>query len=382
MPNCYLMPGFLASNLTIHATGELFWFNSTKLAVAGINPARLAANGIDPFVPGGLALDVQPEGQDPWTDVVAHLTSQLSMFHYTITMTSWDFRKDIAAVGAGLAATIMANESASDPCTIVGHSAGGLVACIAWDKLVQAGKSNLVRRIITLGTPFQGSYLTIAWLAGLSLSQAQLYGLQGIFLAANPFGPNQFTQFNLNNIVLSWPAFYQLYPALGGTDEDGDPNRQYLYVASNYPAVAVPDQGRLDAARLTWQPYLAGPATVPPTWIATYVFGTGILTADRIASNIAPLQITHLDSVIDGDGTVSHLSAVRAGGYTVQVTCEHNSLPLAMAANGHLADLILDVRNPPDPPRPPLVIADAFSQNVTPPPESDYVSTLQCLGGG
>ena len=65
------------------------------------------------------------------------------------------------------------------PCSIVAHSAGGLVARAAWLALGQAGATNLVRRIVTYGTPHQGSYGAVRlW----SLDAASLTSVQ--YLAA------------------------------------------------------------------------------------------------------------------------------------------------------------------------------------------------------
>jgi pimeloyl-ACP methyl ester carboxylesterase len=380
--NVYLIPGFLTSRMGMLSVGNILWWNVDQLSTFGIDPLRLAADGTSPGQPGGTVMGVEATPPPPWDAVQAQLVNQLDPDLWKVRTGPYDWRLNVLAAAADLAGVIIGQDSPEVPCTIVGHSMGGLVAMMAWKILNTSGFSANVRRIITLGTPFQGSYYTISWLSGANLSIQQQLGLALLSGFPIRLHPPDFSLENLNSIALTWPGFYQLYPALIGSDSGDDPNRQFLYNATNYPANATPAQAWLDYARNQWQADIQGAGATPPTWVATYVFGSGIQTPNSLGSNIAPLQLNLLGSTMNGDGVVTTLSAVRSEGYTVEVSAEHNSMPLALAQSGDLVKLILDPRGPPDPTPPPLVIGTAFSENVTAPPELDYVSTLQCLQGG
>lgn len=381
MKNVYLIPGFMASNMGILATGKVLWWDTNFAALTGLGAMRLAANGIDPGFPDGLQMGVDPVGQDPWPEIFTQLKSQLDPAVWSLAVGPYDWRKKVNIAAASLAQSIRDHSTIAEPATIVAHSMGGLVAMTAWARLVLQGGSEKVRRIITLCTPFQGTYQPIMWLAGLDPSIQQLIVLANLNTPP-PFPPLGFWTLEfLNKLALSWPAFYQVFPSLIGSEAANDPNRHLLYTAANYAAISRPSQAWLDDVKNFFQPQMADAITKPPSWIATYVYGTGLYTVNRLGSSTNPLKLNSFSATLQGDGTVTAESASRGPGLVVQVTGDHSSVPLALARNGLLAALILDPRREPDPEPPPIVVKRPLPINVTPPPDSNAEDGLVCVGG-
>jgi pimeloyl-ACP methyl ester carboxylesterase len=378
----YLIPGFLASDLGILATGQVLWWDVNLAAVLGIGGMRLAPNGVDPGPPDGFPIGVDPHGQSPWPGIKTILGLQLDPATWRIAIGPYDWRKDLKTAATSLAANIRANSTAAEPATIVGHSAGGIVAVLAWAQLNASGDTAKVRRIISICTPFQGSYGPLQWLLGISPSIQQLLALSQWGPGAAPTFAFHWSLSFLNELALTWPAFYELYPALGGTEAQTDPARAFLYQASNYGAPTSPSQTWLDFVRLSFQPGLAGPDTFPPDWVMTCVVASGLATPFMLNSRAVPLQLAALGVTSDGDSVVTVGSQTRSPALIYSVTGNHASVPLAITTSGLLAKLILDPRGPVTPPSPSVVVLPALPDTVTDAPESDYISGLVCIGGG
>jgi pimeloyl-ACP methyl ester carboxylesterase len=376
-----LLPGFLASDLGILATGEKLWWDPSVYTVLGIGAMRLGPDGRTPGPPDGQLMGVDTVPQVPWPLIQLGLVYQLDQTEWSIRVTPWDWRRDINDAAIDAAAQIRASIDPAEPVTLVGHSAGGLLAMLIWSLLVATGDQNKVRRIITICTPFQGSYGPITWLNGTGASVAQLLAVSAYpgFIVANP-AINWSLNF-LNALFLSWPCTYELFPSLIGSEAAADPNRPLLYQRANYPAYAQPSQPWLTFAQNQWQPQIAANLTFPPSWVATYVYGTGIDTAYQLETDKIPLDLTKLKLTNSGDGVVTSASATRSPGAVVGVIGGHSSVPLAITISGQLAKLITDPRGPPDPPPDPIVVKPPVAQNVTDPPQSDYVTGLSCLSG-
>jgi pimeloyl-ACP methyl ester carboxylesterase len=380
--NVYLIPGFSASDLGLFTGLLKIWWAPNIVALTGIGSMRLAPNGIDPGPPDGQLLGVDPVGQSPWPGILASLQSQLPQDQWRLAVGTYDWRLDIGRAARSLSNNIVAHSTPAEPATIVGHSMGGLVGILAWLDLVNSGRTNLVRRIITICTPFQGSYFPMMWLNGLNPSIQQLLSV-GLLPVNNVVNPLVFWTLGfLSTLSLTWPAFYELWPALGGSEAANDPNRPLLYQAANYPPNAIPSQAWLDFAKNTFQPLFRAPGTFPPSWVATYVVSSGLQTPDKLESLPGIPFLLRVGATKDGDSIVTAGSQTRSPGQIVRVTGDHGSVPLALALSGELAALITDPRGPLDPPPPPIVIANPFAMNVTDPPQSDPVSNLICLGGG
>jgi pimeloyl-ACP methyl ester carboxylesterase len=381
MKNVYLIPGFLASNLGLLPDGPLIWFAPNLVTVLGLGYLRLAPNGVDPQPPDGQPMGVALPPQDPWPEIQSQLQAQLDVATWSVAVGPYDWRLDLNAAATSLAGNIRRHSTLAEPATIVGHSAGGLVAVLAWANLNATGDAGLVRRIISICTPFQGSYEPIQWLVGISPSVQQCIALGNSLIPGSSsvayWGLNY-----LNALALTWPSFYQLFPSLVGSEAANDPNRPLLYQVANYPIPTTPSQAWLDYVRNTFQPLIASPATFPPDYVMTCVVAGACVTPDGLQSKSIPLTLRSMGSTWDGDGIVTIGSQTRDPSAVVRVAGSHDSVPMAITQSGKLRDLILDPRGPLDPPPPEVRVAQPIAFNVTAPPESDYVSTLQCIGGG
>lgn len=380
--NIYLIPGFLASDMGILATNQAIWWNVNVAALQGIGAMRLAADGVSPGAPDGQQMGVVAVGQNPWPGIQSTLFTQLDPATWSIRVGPYDWRLDLNAAATSLASSIRRTSTAAEPATIVGHSAGGLVAVLAWSQLVASGDTAKVRRIISICSPFQGSYGPLQWLLGVSGSVQQL-------LAMGTWGPGLLPTLHakwaldfLNALALTWPSFYELYPALGGSEAVGDPNRALLYTAGNYRSPTAPDQHWLDFSRNTFQAQLRDPNTFPPDWVMTCVSADGLATPFMLNSSSVPLKLGNLGVTSDGDGVVTAGSAERSPALVVSVTGAHASVPLAITTSGLLAALILDPRGPVTPPPPNVVVLPALPATTTDAPASEYISGLVCIGGG
>lgn len=382
MPNLYVIPGFLSSSLySDPARTRKVWMDQDQMVLGQEGKLRLAPNGVAPGPPDGVQMYVGGFEPGTWTTALLLLQFQLQGSGYQIVPRPWDWRMSIWDAGQFLAATIRSNNSASNPCAIVAHSAGGLVALAAWIALLTSGDTAKVRRIVTLGTPFMGSYYPVGFLNDTDTGEQTLllwnrrlgWGLN------NPiFYPN-YIQIDLDflcQVACTWPAFYELFPWLGTPDAEDDPNRAALYSARNWPASRGVSQSWLNWSYQSFQPALTLPANQPPSWILTAVAGTGYPTWSQLADPDDLIAPASLVKGQDGDDVVDVTSAKGYAQVTVTIGCQHGSLPFALAARGTLAQLILDPRKAPDPPPPPEVIAEQVAPVIGPAP------TWSAIGGG
>jgi len=376
----YLFPGFGASELGLFATGEVLWWDPSLFMLLGIGAMRLAPNGTDPGPPDGQVIGVDLNPQNPWGLIRGLLNFQLGA-DWNCRVVPYDWRKDIIISANETATAIRGNVTADNPATLVGHSMGGLLCTAVWRILGTTNQQNLVRRIITICSPFQGSYGPISWLNGGSPMVQQILNCAFPSIALGALPALKWTLGFLNGVALTWPSFYELFPGLGGSEAINDPNRALLYNAANYPAIAPASAAWLGNSRDTWQPYISAPEAIPPNWVATCVYGTGFETANKLNTNTAPLDLSKLGTTMDGDAIVTIGSAQRTGALNIGVQGNHSSVPGGIAISGQLADMIRDPRGPITPPAPSKLLVDPIGMNVTDPPEADDVTGLVCIGG-
>lgn len=378
----YLIPGFGASDLGVLATGEKLWWDIAISPSNGLGKMKLASNGIDPDPIIGAQMGVDLVPQSPWGGILGLLTLQLGTEDWAPEVTVYDWRLDVLRTAGQLAQNIVARNSPELPATLVAHSMGGFVAALAWAKLAEQGKTNYVRRIIAIGTPWQGSYMPVLWLVG-ALGMVQeltaVYSLVSVLPNVNPL---VWELAYLNMLALSWPAFYALFPFYEGSQALADPNRRLLYNAANYPASIRPDQHWLDYSRNTVQPAVTAAVNTIPPWVLTTVAGTGIGTPTQLRLATVPLVLTALPDVGDGDQIVAADNALQAISARVEVPGSHSNLPLGLTVTGKLADLIRDDRPAPTPPPRLETVREAIPYLVSDPPESEPQSPILCIGGG
>lgn len=381
MKEVYLIPGFMSSDLLSERTGRKIWWNPLFLPLNGLAPLRLAANGIDPQPPDGEPMNRGSIPTFSWRDTVELLTSQLDIATWKVQFAPWDWRKSPLAFAIEMARWVRLNSSPTHPATLIGHSAGGLVAVLVWRELVLTGQSNLIRRVISICSPFAGSYGGVEFLGGISDTVRQIlqigYAMSPL-LATSAYWTLKY----ISNLALTWPTFYYLWPALGVPEAAQDPNRVLLYDARYYPSYLQVSQDWLDSANDYWQSLMRSPDTHPPEWVMTSVVGDGCVTSNALRSRGVPINFQALGNTWRGDGVVTSASATRSSAAIVEICSAHDSAALNMARSGLLAQLVIDPRGPVTPPPPPLIVPEAMGVSVSAPPNSESLTGLTCLSGG
>jgi hypothetical protein len=317
---------------------------------------RLAADGTSPGPPDGVALlaDGVP---GPYLGFPAiQLQAQMVRDGYAVRSFPWDWRMAIYPAGQALAAVIRQGISADDPCTIVGHSAGGLVARAAWTDLGTSGDQARVRRIVTLGTPHWGSYnVPLFWMGNSETIEILNYWNQSVGGNTAGYAPAVTGYQRLDAtfyaaLARTWPGLYDCLPVLGAPDASTDPNRSALFDAGNWPSDAAPEQVWLDHAKNVTGPWLRGAASQPPANVLTSVYGFGSSVASQLVNPAALGDPASVGAYVDGDGTVSVASASLATGTLYGYVLDHADLLPALVARGDLRELILEANPSPAPP--------------------------------
>ena len=166
MMRVYLVPGLLGSNLDCSdpVFPDNLWVNYTRLALCHFDYLRLADDGISPFPGTGRPCFANGISSSYYAAVHNALLTSPELVDQVVVDWSYDFRLSATRTGANLAAEIRSVVPPADPCAIVAHSFGGLVARVAWWELLRTGDQSRVRRIITIGTPHLGAYgIPVCW---------------------------------------------------------------------------------------------------------------------------------------------------------------------------------------------------------------------------
>jgi hypothetical protein len=354
MPTVFFLPGFAGSQLNA-PSGLNVWVSYTSLAVSGFSYLPFGLDGKSPALPCGKAMTVGAPLPNYYSAAAQLLNQQLPASHNVVEW-AWDWRMDLITAGQALAAAIVDVASAAFPAVIVAHSAGGLVARVAWSVLVAGGKTDLCSRIITMGTPHQGSYAAVQLLSG---GNSTLISISALSALVNDFASLQFgirTECLLNSyleylrIICTWPAIYQLLPMLGSPDQASDPNRPALYTASNWPAASGGVQQQwLDYASKTFAALMLSAASMPPSNVLTTLAGTGFATPDILTDPGALGTTVAYGSTGAGDGTVTEEDALIPASWRYSAVVAHQDQPLYWVQQGTIAAEVLAVRPPPTP---------------------------------
>ncbi|WDV94193.1 lipase/acyltransferase domain-containing protein [Brevibacillus parabrevis] len=177
------------------------WFPRNAKDIESLN----ITNKLDP---------VQPIGK-----LTAFFLARLNIYNALITAFPenqivpypYDWRQSILTQVDGLCSLIeSASKSISEPVVVVAHSMGGMLAKLALLELDAQGKSNCVRKLITLGTP---------WLGSPDAYKALLYGEPGIFQDFS-----EILQFlddkTTRSLARQYPSVYQLLPQQSYFDDE------------------------------------------------------------------------------------------------------------------------------------------------------------------
>ncbi len=385
MPRCYVLPGLLSSEIRAASGSHVaLWADPVQIGLGTTGGLRLAPDGLSPGPPDGRNTIVGDPLPDYWAEPIATLSDQLRTHGVTVQAYPYDWRKSIRFLGPALAAQIRADVTPDDPCAIVAHSYGGLVARAAWYDLVLSEDTGLVRRIVTLGTPHQGSYETTLTLGVSDEGMEQILTLNhtvanGFSLAPGVNPTTYMTADKLTRIVATWPALYDLLPLVGSTDADSDPLRVQLYDSTVWAPGGHPSQALLDQSYSIIGPMLRNPDSMPPSWVLTTMAGTGISTRSRLEDPSKLGTAAACSQTSEGDGSVTARSALVPLSVRYTAMIRHSDLQRQLIALGTVAEAVLDPRGPPTPIPPPVTSTDPLMPEFTGPP---FQSRLNSTPGG
>lgn len=374
MPVCYIVPGFVSSELydAAQVHGKV-WLSYTVLGLGDLDLMRLDASATGPGAPGGVACVAGDPLPNYYATPQRMLADQLAPHGYSVTAFGWDWRMSLRTAGQRLAARIRAEVHPSEPCTIAAHSMGGIVARGAWYELVQSGHTSLVRRIVTLGTPHWGTYSGPELFCGASSTLDQILYLNlavvGLaFPVPGTPGAKYLSTLSIQQIAATWLPLYESFPSLGEPGDPDDPHREELYQHLDWPEEMGVSESHLVYARDTMGPWLHSADSMPPAYILTTVGGTGYLTGVRLDDPELLGTPQAIGRNHGGDGTVTTASALIADSAQYTITCIHQDQPVYTSMSGQLRDWILAERSPAAPPPPAVVDPAIVAPMVTPAP--------------
>lgn len=388
MERVYLIAGFLCEQLfTDPELKHLLWCDETQLVLGQEGKMRLGPGGEDPGPPDGVPLFIGNTVPYQWGVVRETLQATLSPGTFDVQYFHYDWRKSLRDAGNALHLRIVEEHKPGETVSILAHSAGGLVALNAWQSLNTSGFASWVRRIVTLSTPFQGSYYPTQLLTRTDPEIDRLVQWNN-FAFASAIGltvPAEAVAWDwpsLFNLFATFPAFYELFPSLAGSLFVTDPNRAQLYTASNYPTGFTPSQALLNYAKNVWQPAILNPANRPTSYVMTCVVGRQNTTRVSLSPPLVLDNSASYNDSLSGDGVVEQESATLAPCLRVNVAIDHQSMPSALTAIGLTAQWLLDPRSPPTPPPPPVVVPLVFNQELTDTFPPELFSPGPCIWGG
>jgi pimeloyl-ACP methyl ester carboxylesterase len=314
----YYVPGLMGSQLSVARVrpmpDNLLWMDPGDIQQGALSLLGLPG---EPLVVAGPVL----YGYLP-------LKFALQAAGYTVRCFAYDWRLNIAEMGAALAARLVAE--AAREINVVAHSMGGLLARVA----LRSESSRRVRRLITIGTPHEGSFAPVQAVRGsypLVRRLAQIDTQHDAETLAR-------------EVFSSFHSLYQMLPR--GQSPD-------LLNQRNWPGTGPqPNATLLDRVRFLE----LGGADRRISAIAGY----GYQTIDRVAEVKGEFFYRYSFA---GDGTVPAARAGLAGCPSWYCPVSHGELPRSPAVHAALKAL-LSGRAPqlpveaPDMPGPPVTMSE------------------------
>ena len=294
----YILPGIMGSQLArVRATpwpANLVWIDPSDIVAGRLAELRL---------PDGGALVAM--GAISFTYFALKL--RLKAAGIAVQAFDYDWRHSILQQGELLATRLRAEPA--QRVTLLAHSMGGLVARAALARSGGASDGSTrddlanVTRVITLGTPHNGTFAPLQALRGTYPSVRRLAALDVLHTA------EQLSHEVFNTL----PSLYEMLPRAGTLSAID------LFATENWPTSGPqPQQGLLHAARR----FQAQLATGDERY--TSIIGTGNRTVTglaRVGDDFEYLVTSN------GDGTVPLASAMLDAADNRYLRCEHSALP-------------------------------------------------------
>jgi len=313
----WLLPGILGTTID-RLIGPIrlnVYPNPVALAQYGFAGLRLNAAGTGEAYPL-LQGDLRPGVPMPlfYDDLVARLED----YSFVPILPKLDWRYSLITQASALSQTIIAADI-DEAIALVCHSMGGLVAALAYANLLAAGQESRVHRIVTLATPWWGSYGALWPMMRLGLTYRLMRDLIGGIRAMRLQWPGIYHDVDVP--ACSWVTLYEMLPSLQQPSPD-DPLRAQLYTPGTLSSVQTAINPTLLAA--------AGPVQVqlsvssPPAAKHVQVRGSGYQTPQRWYGG--PLSDYSSYGYGDGDGTVSLGMGTLEGRPYAQVPAAHDAI--------------------------------------------------------
>jgi pimeloyl-ACP methyl ester carboxylesterase len=327
---CLFFPGIAGNEINWRGafftsqTGNL-WLNKTRIALGSFQWLQLDPTGTDrastwyPFTTPGAEL----------SQYYTPLMNYLSGRDWVARSVQIDWRKTIAQ-NAEQAVTQIRDFSGAGPLTLVGHSRGGMVAAAACQLLSASGQLGLIRRGVSIGTPWRGSYTPIGYLGGydsLPLLLNILGRLTSLNFTALVAGPS------VRDVVATWPGLYELLPDPAAAAAAGDPNVPNIYNSFLWEREGLPvSAAHLASAQARWATHPGLPQGL--TW--AHIVGTGFRSKGPLFGTAPGRNASVQANTVDGDGTVPTWSATALGGQVFTTQLTHFDMPNDSLVHGLL----------------------------------------------
>jgi pimeloyl-ACP methyl ester carboxylesterase len=190
-PRVLILPGIMGSKLGL-PMGDAAGKRRRPSEVLWIDPLQIAAGRLTALA---LPSDKPLESMGVLLFSYAKLRLQLQIAGCDVSFYSYDWRLGLDELGAKLAARIEADRQ---PVILVAHSMGGLVARMAARILPK----RLIRKLIMLGTPNQGSFASVQALRGTYPFVRKMSALDRKHSA----------EFLAKNVFCTFPGLYHMLP--------------------------------------------------------------------------------------------------------------------------------------------------------------------------
>jgi len=300
-PEVWIIPGILGTQLGRPRAppwpADLLWIDAADVIAGRIAELRLPD-----------AQPLQLLGGISFTYLAQQLRLRAAGFR--VRLWDYDWRQDIAACGARLAQEIAASGSGS--VALLAHSLGGLVARAALARHAELP----VTRVITLGTPHEGTLAVVQALRGTYPTVRRLAALDRRHTAEQLSA----------EVFSSFPSLYGMLPPTGALCALD------LFDSAQWPQPGpMPDPLRLRSAS-TLRPQLA-PLDARCCCIA------GVRQRTATGLERGPDGFIYQVSS-DGDGTVPAISAAPSGSASYFLSCEHSNLPRDARVGAAVIDLL------------------------------------------